>query len=325
MGNIYTKTGDEGKTSLFSGERVDKDELRVECYGTIDELNSIIGMAYSMSSNQYVRNALIPIQKKLFVVGEELATLQKKVGKESNEIERYDVEELEKAIDYVISITGKTSCFVIPGVNMPSSALHLSRTTARRAERLIIRLKKNESISAILIQYINRLSDCLYALARLEEQEYMVNLIKEKVVKRMNNFTDKLTLKLSAEMAELAENKAKEIGVPIVFSVVDEGGNIVLVHRMEDSLLASIDISINKAYTASSLRMTTDNLSRLSQPGNSLYGIETTNSGRIVLFGGGYPLEFNGKVIGGIGISGGSVEEDMQIGSFVINSIKAVR
>ena len=325
MGNVYTKTGDKGMTSLYSGERVDKDELRVDCYGTIDEAISMMGMAYSMSANDYVRDVIKNIQRSLFVVGEELASLEKKEGIRINKIKEQDIDNLEKIIDYIVLITGKPSSFVIPGVNMPSSALHVSRTIVRRAERLIIGLSKKEVVSESLIKYVNRLSDCLYALARLEEHEYIVNLIKEKVVKRMNNITDKLTLAFAVKMAELAEKKAREIEVPIVFSVVDDGGNIVLVHRMEDSLLASIDISINKAYTASSLKITTDSLGKLAHPGNSLYGIESTNNGRIVLFGGGYPVKASGKVIGGIGISGGTVDEDMIIGRYVMDNLQEVK
>lgn len=135
------------------------------------------------------------------------------------------------------------------------------------------------------------------------------------------NITMELNLQLAKKIAEFAEKKANEINVPMVISIVDNGGNLILVHRMEDSLLASIDISLNKAYTAVSLKMPTDNLKDLAKPGDSLYGIQNTNNNRIVIFGGGIPFIYKGKVVGAIGVSGGSVEEDMCVANYAIEEI----
>ncbi len=124
-----------------------------------------------------------------------------------------------------------------------------------------------------------------------------------------------LTLALARKMAEAAEKKSQEIGVPIIFSVVDDGGNLLLLNRMEEAILVSIDISINKAYTSVFLKLPTDQLAPLVQPGASLYGLQNTNNNRMVIFGGGYPLKKGNQIVGGIGVSGGSVEEDMIIAS----------
>ena len=111
------------------------------------------------------------------------------------------------------------------------------------------------------------------------------------------------------------------MNVPMVFSVVDEGGNIILVHRMEGSLLASLDISMNKAYTALALQMPTSDVSNLAKESGSLYGIQNTNSNRMVVFGGGFPIEVNGKIVGAVGVSGGTVEQDMAIAQYAIDSL----
>ncbi|MFZ5969707.1 MAG: GlcG/HbpS family heme-binding protein [Bacillota bacterium] len=124
-----------------------------------------------------------------------------------------------------------------------------------------------------------------------------------------------LSLALARKMAEAAEKKSKEIGVPIIFSAVDDGGNLLLLNRMEDAILVSIDIAINKAYTSVFLKLPTDQIAPLAQPGASLYGLQNTNNNRLVIFGGGYPLKVGDKIIGGIGVSGGTVEEDMVIAS----------
>ncbi len=321
-GQIYTKSGDKGSTSLYSGERVLKDNLRVECYGTIDEANSMLGMAYSLSSNSYVRTTLNQLQKKLFVVCAELATVETSDIKLKEKINNSDVQTLEEIIDNCILFIGKQNAFVVPGVNTSSSALHVARTIVRRAERLIIRLSNSEGVSDTLRKYINRLSDCVYSLARYEEQEWFVKFITEKVVERMNIKLNKFDLKFAELMASYAQEKSLKINCPMVISVVDSGGNLILLHKMDDSLLVSIDISINKAFTANSLKMPTHKLYDLAQPGKPLYGIEATNNGRIVLFGGGYPIYCDGKVVGGFGISGGSVEEDMAVAEYVLDKIK---
>jgi uncharacterized protein GlcG (DUF336 family) len=120
-----------------------------------------------------------------------------------------------------------------------------------------------------------------------------------------------MTLDLALELIAAARAKAMEIRVPMVIAVVDAGGNLVAQQRMDDALLVSVDISTNKAYTAVAVKVATHQLAPLVQPGAPLFGISLADRGRVVVFGGGFPLKQGDKIIGGIGVSGGSVEEDM--------------
>lgn len=122
-----------------------------------------------------------------------------------------------------------------------------------------------------------------------------------------------MNLDLAKKLIEGAEKEAAKIGVQMVISVVDEGGNLIAVHRMDDAWLASIDIAQNKAWTSVALKMPTSNLAEATVPKAELYGLNTTNQGRLVVFGGGFPLVKEGKVIGGVGVSGGAVSEDVQV------------
>ncbi len=165
---IYTKTGDIGKTSLYDGGRVDKDSIRVEAYGTIDELNAFIGDASNylkIEDKKILRN----IQKKLFDVGGELATKEKEKFK--NFIKEEDIKFLEDSIDNYMNKTEEMKAFTLPGTSKAASKLHIARSVCRRAERRIISLNKIEKINPDLIKYINRLSDLLYAISRLYEEE----------------------------------------------------------------------------------------------------------------------------------------------------------
>lgn len=139
-------------------------------------------------------------------------------------------------------------------------------------------------------------------------------IMQPKVSKRITGakITDYgISLELAKKMAIAVEKKANEIGIPMWFSAVDKGANLILQQRMEEALLASREISLNKAYTAAALKLPTNTVAELAQPGASLYGIQDVS--RMITFGGGYPLIYNKKVIGAVGVSGGSVEEDMQV------------
>lgn len=171
MPAIYTRGGDKGATSLFGGSRVPKQSLRVEAYGAVDEANSFIGNARSLlEADSWMRPVLHAIQERLFTAAAELASDAK--GREilANLISQDDVDEMEHLIDKCLEITGPQRSFIIPGADPASSALHLARTVIRRAERRVLTLSEREDVRPILIKYINRLSDTLYACARVQER-----------------------------------------------------------------------------------------------------------------------------------------------------------
>ena len=171
--NIYTKTGDKGETSLFDNVRVSKDSIRVESYGTVDELVSFLGLAKNYVNDEELYKVLTQIQNKLFTVAAVLAT--KDVSKISHNIVEDDILFLEEKIDEYMSKVSKTTSFIVPGSGKASAYLHVSRTICRRAERRIITLSRNEDINPLVVKYVNRLADLLYAMGRvLEEREEKV-------------------------------------------------------------------------------------------------------------------------------------------------------
>lgn len=171
--NIYTKTGDKGKTSLFDNKRVSKDSIRVESYGTVDELVSVLGLAKNFIDDKDMYNQITQIQNKLFIVGATLATEDQ--SKVPHKIKEEDISELEKAIDEYMDRVKKPTGFIVPGSGKASGFLHVARTVCRRAERRIISLSGVEKIDPIVIKYVNRLSDLIYAMGRvLEEKEEKV-------------------------------------------------------------------------------------------------------------------------------------------------------
>ncbi len=170
---VYTKTGDTGTTALFGGTRVPKDHARIESYGTVDELNSYIGLIRDQEINQNYKNILIEIQDRLFTVGAILATPPEKELLKNGEkrlqnlgIVESDVELLENEIDTMEDSLPQMTHFVLPGGHTTVSYCHLARCVCRRAERLAVHLSHNEPVAEIAIKYLNRLSDYLFVLAR---------------------------------------------------------------------------------------------------------------------------------------------------------------
>ncbi|WP_346354217.1 cob(I)yrinic acid a,c-diamide adenosyltransferase [Azotosporobacter soli] len=160
---VYTKTGDKGFTSLYTGERIEKNSQRVEAYGTIDELTSSLGLARSLAQQEEVRDAILALQKQLMSLMAELAS--------SDSVEKYiqdiHVTTLETTIDVVEAQLPPLREFIIPGDNPAAAALNIARTVARRAEREILRLSSTEPVGEPLLKMVNRISDYCFVLGRL--------------------------------------------------------------------------------------------------------------------------------------------------------------
>jgi cob(I)alamin adenosyltransferase len=168
LNRIYTKGGDKGQTSLVGGERVPKDATRIECYGTVDELNAFLGMA-SVSAAEAVP-PLVPIlrrvQHELFNLGSILATRPEDVHPKQPRVTEAEIQQLEKEIDGMNADLAPLRSFVLPGGSRISTELHACRTICRRAERIAVRLAREEQVPPEAIRYLNRLSDALFVWSR---------------------------------------------------------------------------------------------------------------------------------------------------------------
>lgn len=165
---IYTKTGDGGETGLFGGGRVSKDSLRIEAYGTIDELNSVLGMLQSQTADAKVNEIVNSLQNNLFTIGADLATpisagnAEKSISRLQNDA----VLEIEQYIDLLESGLEPLKSFILPGGSKAAGICHFARTVCRRAERRIVALTQHEEINPEIVKFVNRVSDLLFVLAR---------------------------------------------------------------------------------------------------------------------------------------------------------------
>lgn len=331
-GKVYTRGGDTGQTSLLGGARVDKDDPRVEVYGTMDEGTSALGLARSTTQFDDLWRHIIQLQGELIPIMSEAAFVPgaKSAAYNGPIVDAEQVLRLEGLIDHYNEEWIQTGQFVRPGGSPASAALDMARATFRRAERRLVSLNRQEAVNPLLIKYVNRLSDLLYVLARIDEQRTLIETISDNLPPEMRTTVSdqtghvlkretimEFTLSDCDRMVEAGMKKAQEIGVPMVLAVVDQNGDVVEARRMDDALIVSVTLAPHKAYTAATVRLSTEDLAVAAQPGASLYGIDV-NLPKITLIGGGIPLKKNGKVVGAVGVSGGSVEQDILVADAMV-------
>lgn len=169
MSKIYTKGGDKGGTSLYDQVRVSKDDVRVESYGTVDELGAVLGLAKNFVEDEQMRETITAIQHKLFTVASNLATQDQQ--KVAAKIHEEDILQLEKIVDKYMDAVQRKDCFIVNGSGSRSAFLHVARTVCRRAERRAVSLSGLAEVDPLVIKYLNRLSDAIYAMARFNEDK----------------------------------------------------------------------------------------------------------------------------------------------------------
>lgn len=172
---IYTKKGDDGTTGLGGGQRVAKDTARVAAFGVVDELNSALGLALALGLTDRTRSMVVSIQNELFHLGSDLCFLEADKPASIPQIELRHVERLEAFIDEANDVLGPLENFILPGGAPSAAALHVARSTCRRAEREVTALARQEPIGRHTLRYLNRLSDALFVIARLENHEHGVS------------------------------------------------------------------------------------------------------------------------------------------------------
>ena len=312
--SITTKNGDKGYTNLLSENMVIKSDPRVALLGEIDELSSYLGLLKSEVDDQRIKDELINIQKNISTVMAQVAAGNFDKYYLSNE----NVLEIEKLIKKYEGLYISQNKFILTGDNRISAIMDVCRSIARKVERKLIYVDLTYPIEENSKKYFNRLSDYLFSTARyIDFKEEITTKVKESLKGKIiiGGINKNLNLALAKVLLEKIEDKATNNGIPVVIAVANQWGEIIAVHFMDDALPGSYDIAVNKAYTSAIYRLGTLELGQMCEMGQSLQGINNTNN-RIVIFGGGYPLKINNKVVGSVGVSGGNAKQDDEIALF---------
>lgn len=345
--SIYTANGDKGTTNLVRTKNVSKSDDRIQLVGTIDELTSHLGLIKTMMNEESEIRFLETIQKNLSAVISGVADpFNRNYRTEDDQTGQLEAE--------ISRLEGLFNCpqeeNVLPGGNRLSAELDIARAVARRAERDLAAVSVKFGADNGAKKYMNRLSDYLYIMARYAETtEQPVQKQEEKnlsggkeaepvaavqtpmtgeaviqeVLKRMG-IQGRITLDSAKRLIDKIEQEAKRRGKNAVIAVCGPDGNPIAVHVMDGAFLVSFDVATKKAYTAVAVKMSTRELAVLAQPGGTFYGVDKMDNGRIVIFGGGVPLKVGDTIIGGLGISGGTGEEDHSLAEYGLSVLNEV-
>lgn len=343
--NIYTKNGDKGTTDLIRTKNVSKSDDRIQLVGTIDELTSHLGLVKTMLRDENDVHILEEVQETLITVMAGVAdpfNREYKIGDEKSEL-------LEAEIDRMEAMFERPKKFILPGGSKLSAEIDVARTVARRAERALALVGIKFGADTGTKKFMNRLADYLYVLARytdaraeLQEKRKesdtpstsgeaavmnnngMVNeALVQEVLKRLG-MQGKISLESAKRLIEIIEEEAKRRGKQAVIAVCGPDGNPIAVHVMDGAFLVSFDVAVKKAYTSVAVKMSTMELSTLAQPGGTFYGLDKMEGGNIIIFGGGIPIKVGDKIIGGLGVSGGTGEEDHSLAEYGLSRLAEV-
>ena len=329
--NIYTKNGDKGTTDLVRTKNVSKSDDRIGLVGTIDELTSHIGVVKTMLTDGETVRMLEKIQETLITVMADPYNREYHINDDKTQL-------LEEEIDRMEGLFDRPKKFILPGGTRLSAETDVARTVARRAERALASVGVKFGADTGAKKYMNRLADYLYVLARYEDAKNsgesekrmeenrntsVSEAVIQEVMKRMG-IQGKITLESAKRLIEKIEKEAARQGKKAVIAVCGPDGNPIAVHVMDGAFLVSFDVAMKKAYTSVAVKMSTKELSVLAQPGQTFYGVDKMDGGKIVIFGGGVPLKVGDTIIGGLGVSGGTGEEDHALAEYGLSVLNEV-
>ncbi|MCD7867940.1 MAG: cob(I)yrinic acid a,c-diamide adenosyltransferase [Clostridiales bacterium] len=329
--NIYTKGGDRGTTSLIRSKNVPKSDDRISLVGTIDELTSHIGLVKSMEDDGDTVCMLEKIQSTLITVMAGVADPYNREYKITDD----KTELLEEEIDRMEGLFDRPKEFILPGGCRLSAEIDVARTVARRAERALSAVSVKFGADNGTKKYMNRLADYLYVLARYtdftggssemeaKENQDVSEAVVQQVLNRMG-VKEKITLSQAKRLIEEIEKEAMRRGKNAVIAVCGPDGNPIAVHVMDGAFLVSFNVAVKKAYTAVAVKMSTQELSALAQPGGTFYGLDKLEGGNIIIFGGGVPIKLGDTIIGGLGVSGGTGEEDHSLAAYGLSVLPEI-
>lgn len=359
--NIYTKAGDKGTTSLIHTKNISKSDDRINLVGTIDELTSHLGLIKNMlrecpSDGRKTQAAELieEVQSRLITVMAGVADPYKKDYKIDNTL----TETLESQIDQLEASFERPKKFILPGSCRLSAEVDIARTVARRAERALALVSVKFGADNGAKGLMNRLADYLYVLARYidaseagegnvldtgnapasaavqtaaaadkgavrDVEAKTSEAVIQEVLKRIG-LQGKISLDQAKKLIEIIEEEAKCRGMKAVIAVCGPDGNPIAVHVMDGAFLVSFDVAVKKAYTSVAVKMSTMELNALAQPGGTFYGLDKMEGGNIIIFGGGIPIKVGDAIIGGLGVSGGTGEQDHSLAEYGLSRLAEV-
>ena len=285
--------------------------LEKSIFNHIDEAINLIKKLDKFIDNQDFSNILKELSKKFLLIKD-----KKNVS--------FETKNIENCILKYSNILSLNDEYKTPEENEEVLIAYLLYIIIKKIQRRFLLLSKSRRIKLELINYINKSRDFLHIVYKFIQEKVMVKYVIELVSEKLSSIDmdSNLSLEKARKIIRAGQKKAKKMNIAAVFAVVNPEGNLIIEERMDNAILVSIEVAYKKAYTAAALKLNTEDLTALVQPGAMFYGLQSDP--KYIVFGGGMLLKVDGKIIGAVGVSGGSAQEDMEIAKACVKAFETI-
>ena len=285
--------------------------LEKSIFNHIDEAINLIKKLDKFIDNQDFSNILKELSKKFLLIKD-----KKNVS--------FETKNIENCILKYSNTLSLNDEYKIPEENEEVLIAYLLYIIIKKIQRRFIMLSKNREIKLELMNYINKSRDFSHIVYKSLQEKIMIKYVVELISEKLSSIDidNSLSLEKARKIIRAGEKKAKEMNLPAVFAIVNSEGNLIIEERMDNAILVSIDVAYKKAYTAAALKLNTEDLTALVQPGAMFYGLQSDP--KYIVFGGGMLLKVDGKIVGAVGVSGGSAQEDMEIARACVKAFETI-
>lgn len=285
--------------------------LERSIFNHIDEAINLIKKLDKFIDNQDFSNILKELSKKFLLIKD-----KKNVS--------FETKNIENCILKYSNTLSLNDEYKIPEENEEVLVAYLLYIIIKKIQRRFTMLSKNREIKLELMNYINKSRDFSHIVYKSLQEKIMIKYVVELISEKLSSIDidNNLSLEKARKIIRAGEKKAKEMNLPAVFAIVNSEGNLIIEERMDNAILVSIDVAYKKAYTAAALKLNTEDLTALVQPGAMFYGLQSDP--KYIVFGGGMLLKVDGKIVGAVGVSGGSAQEDMEIAKACVKAFETI-
>ena len=283
--------------------------LEKSIFNHIDEAINLIKKLDKFIDNQDFSNILKELSKKFLLIKD-----KKNVS--------FETKNIENCILKYSNTLSLNDEYKIPEENEEVLVAYLLYIIIKKIQRRFTLLSKSKEIKLELINYIDKSRDFFHIVYKFIQEKVMVKYVIELISEKLSSTENNLSLEKARKIIRAGEKKAKEMNLSAVFAVVNSEGNLIIEERMDNAILVSIDVAYKKAYTAAALKLNTEDLTALVQPGAMFYGLQSDP--KYIVFGGGMLLKVDGKIVGAVGVSGGSAQEDMEIAKACVKAFETI-
>ena len=283
--------------------------LEKSIFNHIDEAINLIKKLDKFIDNQDFSNILKELSKKFLLIKD-----KKNVS--------FETKNIENCILKYSNTLSLNDEYKIPEENEEVLVAYLLYIIIKKIQRRFTMLSKNREIKLELMNYINKSRDFSHIVYKSLQEKIMIKYVVELISEKLSSTENNLSLEKARKIIRAGEKKAKEMNLPAVFAIVNSEGNLIIEERMDNAILVSIDVAYKKAYTAAALKLNTEDLTALVQPGAMFYGLQSDP--KYIVFGGGMLLKVDGKIVGAVGVSGGSAQEDMEIAKACVKAFETI-